>query len=152
VKSAPAEDIEMKADDANDEDAPKKEKKAKKDKKDKKRKLESTKASSSESASPTPTETVETPRKKSKTDEKDMEDDDSKKPVYSSAMAEAFLEHIKTGRPLTLQKAISRAEKDMGNKFNSEELFRTLRLKREKDGNITISVASVKERKTSKHE
>jgi hypothetical protein len=89
---------------------------------------------------------------KSKKEKKDKEDDSPKKPIYSSAMAEEFLDRVKTGRPVTLQKAIARVEKDMGDKFNSEEVFSTLRLKREKDGNITVSVASVKERKKSKDE
>jgi hypothetical protein len=147
--------VEMRTIEASGEEAPKNEKKDKKDKKDKKRKLESTEASSSESAFPTePTlaEAVEALTKKSKKEKKDKEDDSPKKPIYSSAMAEEFLDRVKTGRPVTLQKAIARVEKDMGDKFNSEEVFSTLRLKREKDGNISVSVAGVKERKKSKDE
>jgi hypothetical protein len=118
------------------------EKKSKKGKKDKKRKADDTTEIPAADSS-------ETPAKKSKKEKKDTTTDSPKKPTVSSAAAEAFLEQLKNGRPLTFQKALARVQKDLGEKFNAEELYSMLKLKREKDV-IIISVVGAKEGREGK--
>ena len=119
-------------------------KKAKTEMKGKKRKLDV----DAEIESPPAASKI--PAKKSKREDETVKAETNgvtKKAAPSPAVAKAFLERIKAGRPLSFQKVLTRVEKDMGENFNSADLFSMLRLKREKDGNIIIAVAGANEGK-----